>query len=379
MTSLRILRYTLTVATGVILTSCATVKVQQRPTAITVSPSAYDRQQAEHARRVMRHVMPTNTLGAPAERQTRLRPTHSNGASPPPPGPLESSRSEQGNRYPDDVQFHGGGVVQSAEEYLIYVNLASSASCHTIAACWGDPSGFLHDLGLSDFMHLVDQYVGVSSGDRYRVSAELINVSYTPSAGAGRPFTDTDIQTIVHAVVRARGLPTGYHSIFDVFLVPGQDECDTSAFDSCYSPDNPAAFVFCADHSSADFPDVGHVLYTVEPYQNVTGCSSRPNGPNGQLVDSTNNVLSHETFETISNPDGTAWWNEFDSGSFDEEIGDECSFLLITPQPPALPGPKSVVYFDASEVTLNGHPYLAQPEYSNGQHACSIPAGDSGL
>jgi len=29
---------------------------------------------------------------------------------------------------------------------------------------------------------------------------------------------------------------------------------------------------FCGYHSSADFKDIGHVLYTVEPYQNVSGC-----------------------------------------------------------------------------------------------------------
>ena len=371
MTSLRILRYTLIAVTGAILTSCATVKVQ-RPVTIAVSPSADDRQQAEHARNAMGHVMPANTPAGRAARGAERFGTHSNGASPPPTGSIESSRSEQGNRYPDDVQFHGGNVVQSAEEYLIYVNLASSASCHTIGTCWGDPSSFLHDLGLSDLINVVDQYAGVSHGNRYRVSRDPINVIYTPAAGSGQPFTDVDIQTIVHAVVRARGLPTGYHSIFDVFLVPGQDECSTSAFETCYSPDNPATFVFCADHNSVDFADVGHVLYTVEPYEDVTGCSSRPNGPNGQLVDSTNNVLSHETFETISNPDGTAWWNELDSGSFEEEIGDECSFLLLIPPPPALPGPQSIVYFDPSNVVLNGHRYLAQPEYSNDQHACSI-------
>ena len=377
MTSLRIARYTLAAAIGAILTSCATVKEQHRPTT-TLSPSAYDRQQAERARNVMRHPMPANTAAARAAWATKRASTPANGASPPPSGPLESSPSEQGTRYPGDVQFHGGKVEQSAEEYLIYVNLAGSASCHTIATCWGNPSGFLHDLGLSDFIHLVDQYVGTNSGDRYRVSPDVININYTPTAGSGRPFTDMDIQTIVHAAVRALHLPTGYHSIFDVFLVPGQDECSTSAFDTCYSPDDPAAFVFCADHNSVDFSDVGHVLYTIEPYDDVTGCSSRPNGPNGQLADSTNNVLSHETFETISNPDGTGWWNELDSGVFEEEIGDECSFLLLIPPPPALPGPKSVVYFDPSNVILNGHRYLVQPEYSNDQHACSIPSGGSG-
>lgn len=377
MISVRILRYILIAATGAILTSCATVKVQQRPTK-AVSPSAYDRNQAEHAQHFTGHVMPANTAAARAARGTKPYGTHSNGASPPSPGQLASPQSEQGIRYPGDVQFHGGAVVQSAEEYLIYVNLASSASCHTIATCWGDPSSFLHDLGLSDFIHLVDQYVGVTNDNRYGASPDAINVNYTPTAGAGQPFTDVDIQTIVHAVVRARGLQTGYRSIFDVFLVPGQDECSTSAFDTCYSPDKPDTFVFCADHSSVDFSDVGHVLYTVEPYQDVTGCSSRPNGPNGQLVDSTNNVLSHETFEAISNPDGTAWWNELDSALFGEEVGDECSFLLVIPPPPALPGPQSVVYFDPSNVILNGHRYLAQTEYSNDQHACSIPPGGSG-
>ena len=370
-----ILRYTLIVATTAILTSCATVKVQQSPTAI--SPSAYDRHQAQHVQNVMHHVMPANTPAA-AERGTRRFSAHANGASPPPSGRLESSQSGQGIRYADDVQFHGGSVVQSAEEFLIYVNLASSASCHTIAACWGDPSRFLHDLGFSDLIHVVDQYAGASSGGRYKVSPQSINVNYAPTAGPGHPFTDMDIQTIVHAVVRTLGLPTGYHSIFDVFLVPGQDECSTSAFDTCYSPDNPTTFVFCAVHGSVDFSDIGHVLYTVEPYGDVTGCSSRPDGPNGQLADSTNNVLSHETFETISNPDGTAWWNELDSALFAEEIGDECSFLLVIPPPPALPGPNSVVYFDPSNLILNGHHYLAQPEYSNDQHACSIAPGGSG-
>jgi hypothetical protein len=66
-------------------------------------------------------------------------------------------------------------------------------------------------------------------------------------------------------------------------------------------------FAFCAYHSSVQFKDIGHVLYGVEPFQDVPGCSVRPGTPNGQLVDSTNNSLSHELFETISDPDGTAW------------------------------------------------------------------------
>ena len=71
-------------------------------------------------------------------------------------------------------------------------------------------------------------------------------------------------------------------------------------------PDNLKSFAFCAYHGGATFRDIGHVLYSVEPFQGVEGCSSRPGAPNGQLADSTNNVLSHETFETITDPDGDA-------------------------------------------------------------------------
>ena len=109
------------------------------------------------------------------------------------------------------------------------------------------------------------------------------------------------------------------------------------------------------------------VYYSAEPFQNVGGCSVQPGTPNGQLTDSTNNVLSHETFETITDPQGSAWWNSADNGLYGQEIGDECSFLFFT---------TTSVYFGPSFVRLNGNRYAIQPEYSNAQHACSTSLGD---
>jgi hypothetical protein len=74
-------------------------------------------------------------------------------------------------------------------------------------------------------------------------------------------------------------------------------------------------------------------------------------------------VLSHETFETNTDPDITAWWNSLDNGLYGQEIGDECSFLIF-------PAPNTV-YFDPSDVTLNGKKYIIQPEADNAQHGCS--------
>lgn len=135
----------------------------------------------------------------------------------------------------------------------------------------------------------------------------------------------------------------------------------------CYSPDVSSSFFFCAYHGYATDPVGGNFLYSAEPYQNVFGCSVQPGTPNGQVADSTNNVLSHETFETITDPLITAWYNTADNGLYGEEIGDECSFLFFT---------ATNVYFGPNSVRLNGKSYAIQPEYSNVQHACSTGLGD---
>ena len=85
------------------------------------------------------------------------------------------------------------------------------------------------------------------------------------------------------------------------------------------------------------------------------------------MIDSTNNVLSHETFETIPDPDGTAWWNSPDNGIFGDEIGDECPFLLFT---------ATNAYFDPSLFFSARQLYAAQPEYHNSAHGCSTGPRD---
>ena len=322
---------------------------------VTVTPSAADYAAAAEVRNEKIHARPANT---PIGRTTSTAAISNSPAVA--AGANTNAPDSGGPRFPADLSFHGGNVAVSMQSHAIYMN--PNGGC-TIAGCWGNPEGFLGDLGKSDFIHVVDQYTGSSADNRYTVSDTHFTINYHPSAAA---FTDADMLAIVHAVAALTG-QSGYGNQYHVFLPPGQDECfgrpiTHQQFTVCYSPDDPKSFAFCAYHGSADFSDIGHILYSVEPFQNVLGCSSRPGTPNGQPADSTNNVLSHELFETITDPDGTAWWNSLDNGLFGQEIGDECSFLLFTP---------NAVYFDPSDVTLNGKSYVAQPEYNNAQHSCT--------
>jgi hypothetical protein len=333
-----------------VLLCAATVQSQTRSSKeVTLTPSSNDYAAAAEAKNQKIHARSANT---PVGRSTSLAAISNSPNANAPLTPIAAPDSG-GPRFPADLEYHGGNVVPSMQHHAIYMN--PNGAC-TIASCWGDPEGFLSDLGQSDFIHVVDQYTGGTGP--YTVSNTHFTVNYHPNAA---PFTDADMLAIVHAAA-ALTSQAGYGNEYHVFLPPGQDECFNLGYKVCYSPDDPKTFVFCAYHGSADFSDIGHVLYSVEPFQDDFGCSSRPGTPNGQLADSTNNVLSHEVFETITDPDGTAWFNSLDNGIFDEEIGDECSFLLFT---------STAVYFDPSNVTLNGKAYVAQPEYNNAQHACT--------
>jgi hypothetical protein len=312
----------------------------QQQKQITVKPTESDRQAGKQATVVYRKAWTGHRPKEVAASKLTLRAgkdSHSESSS--------HDGKDNPPRFPGDLVYHGGAVVEFAESHAIYMQ--PNGNC-PIAVCWGNPEGFLRDLGKSEFIHVTDQYVGMESNNRYKVGQRAL-VPYTPPAV---PFTDNDILGIIHAVASVTG-ETGYGHIYHVFLPPGQDECFDSTFTVC------ASNVFCAYHSSADFTDIGHILYSVEPYANVEFCQVKPGTPNGFLVDSTNDVVSHELIETITDPDGTGWWNSVGEGMFGQEIADECVFFF----PP--------IYSDPAIIKVRGNLYALQPEYNNRQHACT--------
>jgi hypothetical protein len=253
--------------------------------------------------------------------------------------------------YPGDLVSSKGKVVTAAQSHAIYVN------CTPVSTCWGNPEGFLTDLGKSSFIHLTDQYVGSTANNRYTVGKNAA-VSYSHF---GNTMYPEDLFAIVHAVAKTDG--TGYGHIYHIFLPKGTDTCfDQSS--SCYSPDNPGAWAFCAYHESVTFSDIGHVLMTVEPYQNVAGCNVQKPNPNGQVADSTNSVLSHELIEAITDPDPDSGWTNITSlDLWGYEIGDECQPLV-----------DSSSAFLVPTFLINGKKYEIQLEYSNKYHGCvSVP------
>ncbi|HTD38558.1 MAG TPA: hypothetical protein VK669_13695 [Candidatus Limnocylindrales bacterium] len=229
-----------------------------------------------------------------------------------------------------DLAYYGGPYLTNSTPYNIYVNCAGT--------CWGttSPGTTLGRLSGSTFIHVIDQYVGSTANGRYPYGGGY-QVNYNTSG----TLQDQDIYNIVYAVAASVG--TGYGKMYHVFLQSGVQQCSASA-GGCYAQNGG----YCAYHGSVDFSDIGHTLYSVEPYQAISGCSS----PNGKVVDSTLSTLSHEFFETITDPDvavnNVAWYNNYGG-----EIGDICRSSY-------------------GNVGLSGYTYDIQREYSNSSSTCTF-------
>jgi hypothetical protein len=120
-----------------------------------ITPSAADDAAAMGAKRSALHPRLANTPAAAAYPRDALR------AAGPTTTPFQSGRA----RYPGDLSYQGGAIVDHVQSHAVYVR-NSAVNC-TTPACWGNPEGFLQDLGRSDFIHITDQYVGRHDDNRY--------------------------------------------------------------------------------------------------------------------------------------------------------------------------------------------------------------------
>lgn len=257
--------------------------------------------------------------------------------------------------YPSDLTFGGGRTVEAAVQHAVFIN------CKESERCWGAPALFLQRLGRSKMIHLVDQYVGKHGDNRYTVGSSL-----SVTTPIDHVLGMDDVLGILHGAALAIG-GNGYGEIYHLFFPKGVEVCDGPA--SCYAPNDEgnSTYTWCALHASHTFSDIGHVLYTVEMYQTGTCLKSEENPyPNGLFEDSTMSMLSHELFETITDPDPdpdlahgvrVGWQARSYYHVAGDEMGDLCE--------------GSEDQREHFVTSFDGHDYSTQLEYSNASHSCT--------
>jgi hypothetical protein len=265
------------------------------------------------------------------------------------------SKVPQPGFYPADLSFFDGNTIKTAVFQNVYLGCADGN-------CWGNPQRFEQDLVKSRFLHVVDKYVGATANNRYSVGTEMTPGSVASNCTSSSFCSQIDIMAIALAASATGG--TGKGHLYHIFLPQGTDTC-FAGNTQCYSPANLSTFTFCGYHGAVT-SGPSTTYFTVQPYQDVDGCAVStlsPAPPNGQQADSTNSVLSHEIFESLTDPDlGSGWLAINSLNELGFEIADECQ------GPPDDSG-----HFDAlvPVFAINGHRYKIQLEYSNKYHACS--------
>jgi hypothetical protein len=273
---------------------------------------------------------------------------------------------------PYDLSYFGGPVLGSVVSHDLFLNC--QANCRQGEGFF--PGVFLADLNQDQFVTLLYQYrtspgvtLGSPVGSYTKGPGGDLTATYaSPRPGSSNPyFGELAIWLQVLNAAGAPGHPTslgggGLAHVYHVFLPKNVDTCmenpPGTPTTSCYSPDNGSTFFFCAYHGAFTATSGNQrqtYLFTVEPYQDVGGCRNlvgnqpQPNAvsPGVDPADPGYSTLSHELFETISDPLGNAWFN----GLTGNEIADLCAS------------------FD-NFVTVNGHPYVLESEYSDIRHLC---------
>jgi hypothetical protein len=177
-------------------------------------------------------------------------------------------------------------------------------------------------------------------------------------AGYTNCLSDAQLQAELTKIITAQSLPVGGDRIYSVFLPPGVDTCDSPG--SCNSNS------FCGYHSAMTVNGT-QVLYSNEPYPNLTGCNTGQS-PNGNpWADTAIKTESHELNEAITDPFGDGWVD-----AAGNEIGDECSQNYgVALGSTNAAAPSTTMY---NQMIGTGKYYI-QTEFSNSDYAANNKNG----
>ena len=170
-------------------------------------------------------------------------------------------------------------------------------------------------------------------------------------------ITDADIQAEIASVMSAQGWTASPTSLFLLFTPQNVGSCITNSSSTC-------SYTYYCDYHSDFQSGSSDVLYANQPYPDSTGvgapgaCDSGQQ-PNGDWADEAINLISHEHNESITDPNGNAWYD-----SAGNEIGDKCAWNFGAPLGSTKTGQYNQV--------INGHFYYVQQEWSNASSSCVL-------
>ncbi|WIG61483.1 MAG: hypothetical protein OJF49_004231 [Ktedonobacterales bacterium] len=286
------------------------------------------------------------------------------------------------------VKYHFGNVMHEDHVYVIFWLPPS----YTFDPANGDAhyesliKRYFQDVGGTSFYNILTQYGDYLGQIRNTASLAgawvdtspyqhcgLSTTNCTPAAATrADPLLDNDIQSEVGRAVKANvGWRADANSSFFVLTGYGAQECITADANSgcTWKFDNGYCGYHDSFHINPQDATAPEAIYAYIPDAITSGatCSFGSGGnfvsPNHDpLADSAINVISHEQFESISDPlpnDAPGWYDDVAEHTREGgEIGDKCVTFYGN------------IGSDGGNVSLNGHRYIVQGEWSNLSNSC---------
>jgi len=213
------------------------------------------------------------------------------------------------------ISYHGGPVLKSnpVPIYLIFYGNWNSTGSNTQASV-SLIEHFVSTLGNTPYEKIATTYGDTTGNVSGNVS--LGGVTFVNSS---TNLTDTSLRTTVSNAISSGALPRNGNGVYMVLSSSNINE--TSGFCTQY----------CGFHTHASLGGVDIKYgFVGNPDRCPSGCEIQRTGPNSPATnvggaDGLINVLAHEQFEAITDPDLNAW---FDSSG--QEDSDKCNFNFGT-------------------------------------------------
>ncbi len=294
-----------------------------------------------------------------------------------PQSPFTGSPFTVGGNQPP-LTYGGGPVMLSSKLYLIF---------------WGPPGSFA-----PTYSGPMIQYARSLATDRLKTTNEFsvgrlyyqgtsskrfitTNVAYGGAVMDTTPYpaldtangckaaeqpcvTDPQIQNEILNEINKFSWPTdppgAPEAQYLVYTPKGTNSCDAPG-DCTFSPGGG----YCAYHSQLTGITPGNQVATYSNLPYLAGCDSgqAPTGTDGNAdTDGTLDSEIHELIESSTDPAGNAWLDN--TGN---EIGDKCTFPVVTSQPDTYGTPLggSLTAFTAFNQLIGGRTYYTQQLWSN--------------
>ncbi|TDK67250.1 hypothetical protein E2I14_05680 [Sapientia aquatica] len=208
------------------------------------------------------------------------------------------------------IVYHGGPVMTNPTKlyYIWYGNWSSYTKAQQILVAFG--SG----IGGTPAFNVNTSYTS-AAGAKVVNNVQLAG-QYSDNYSKGKALSDQNILDVVTAAISSNSLPNDPNALY--FVLTSPDVTETSGFGSQYCGWHANATIGAND---VKYSFVGNPI-TIAP----AGCgvnSPSPNGDGG--ADAMASVMYHELSETVSDPDGNAWYD----GSGNEN-GDKCAWNFGT-------------------------------------------------